>query len=88
MADAKGLGKYFTKFTWEVVIGGALAILIANAIIKKYSELWGNLMAHLYRKGAKKKELRAFERKYGRKGKYIYGAVVGKVKRERQRKYR
>ena len=45
-------------------------------------------MAHLYRKGAKKKELRAFERKYGRKGKYIYGAVIGKVKRERQRKYR
>ncbi len=41
----------------------------------------------LYRKGAKKRELRAFERKYGKKkGSYIYGATVGKVKRERKRK--
>lgn len=42
----------------------------------------------LYRKGAKKRELRLFERRYGaKKGSYIYGAVVGRVKRERKRKY-
>ena len=41
----------------------------------------------LYRKGAKKQELREFERRYGaKKGAYIYGATVGKVKRERKRK--
>ena len=42
----------------------------------------------LYRKGVKKRELRLFERRYGaKKGTYIYGAVIGKVKRERKRKY-
>ena len=41
---------------------------------------------HLYRRGAKKRELRSFKHKYGRKGAYIYGAVVGKVKRERAKK--
>ena len=41
----------------------------------------------LYRKGAKKRELRAFERQYGKKkGAYVYGATVGRVKRERKRK--
>ena len=41
----------------------------------------------LYRKGAKKRELREFQRRYGaKKGAYIYGATVGKVKRERKRK--
>ena len=44
---------------------------------------------HLYRHGAKRRELRCFERKYGRKkGKYIYGPTVGKVRRERHRKRR
>ena len=44
---------------------------------------------HLYTHGAKTREERAFEREYGkRKGKYIYGAVVGKVKRERLAKRR
>ena len=44
---------------------------------------------HLYKDGAKRRELRSFERKYGRKkGKYIYGATVGKVRRERHRKRR
>lgn len=38
---------------------------------------------HLYREGAKGPELREFERKYGkRKGRRVYGATVGKVKRE------
>lgn len=41
---------------------------------------------HLYKHGAKKKELRSFKHKYGRKGAYIYGAVVGKVKREMSHK--
>lgn len=42
---------------------------------------------HLYRAGAKGAETRAFEARYGkRKGKRIYGAVIGKVKRERKRK--
>ena len=44
---------------------------------------------HLYRHGAKRRELRSFERKYGRKkGKYVYGATVGKVYRERHRRTR
>ena len=39
---------------------------------------------HLYRDGAKAKELREFEHRYGKeKGKRVYGAVVGKVYRER-----
>lgn len=39
----------------------------------------------LYRgRGTKGRERKAFERRYGkRRGDYIYGAVVGKVKRER-----
>jgi len=42
---------------------------------------------HLYRNGAKYREKKKFEERYGKKkGDYIYGAVVGKVKRERQRK--
>ena len=44
---------------------------------------------HLYRDGAKRGELRKFENRYGKeKGKQVYGAVVGKVKRERTRKKR
>lgn len=44
---------------------------------------------HLYRGGAKGSQLRAFERRYGkRKGKRVYGAVVGKVKRQREAKAR
>ena len=44
---------------------------------------------HLYRDGARHGELRKFENRYGKeKGKRIYGAVVGKVKRERARKKR
>ena len=39
--------------------------------------------SHLYRNGAESIEKRKFERKYGKKkGDYVYGAVVGKVKRE------
>ena len=39
---------------------------------------------HLYRYGAKKEKEREFERRYGTKrGNYIYGATVGKVRRER-----
>ena len=38
---------------------------------------------HLYRNGAKYREQKKFEREYGKKkGDYVYGAVVGKVKRE------
>lgn len=41
---------------------------------------------HLYRNGAKYREIRKFEERYGKaKGKRIYGAVVGKIKRERMR---
>ncbi len=44
---------------------------------------------HLYRDGAKRSEEREFERRYGKKkGDYVYGAVVGKVKRERSAKRR
>lgn len=44
---------------------------------------------HLYRNGAKGRERRKFEKKYGKKkGDYVYGAVVGKVKRERKAKAR
>lgn len=39
---------------------------------------------HLYRDGAKRKEMRKFEDRYGkRKGKEVYGAVVGKTYRSR-----
>jgi len=44
-------------------------------------------MKHLYRNGAKYREIKIFESRYGKKkGDYIYGAVVGKIKRERERK--
>ena len=45
---------------------------------------------HLYRLGASKRERRRFEREYENRGysksraDYIYGATVGKVKRERE----
>lgn len=42
---------------------------------------------HLYKKGAKYREEKKFQEEYGKeRGKYIYGAVVGKVKRERMAK--
>lgn len=43
------------------------------------------MVKHLYKHGAKGKQERAFERRYGgkKKGDYVYGAVVGKVYRER-----
>lgn len=41
---------------------------------------------HLYRKGARKRQIAKFRRKYGARGAYVYGAVVGKVKRERAAK--
>ncbi len=45
-------------------------------------------MKRLYRKGAKSSQLAKFKKRYGpRKGAKVYGAVVGKVKRERSRKY-
>lgn len=44
-------------------------------------------MAHLYRAGSKARNLAKFKRKYGsKKGVKVYGAVVGKVKRERRAK--
>lgn len=44
---------------------------------------------HLYRKGAKYREKKKFEERYGKKkGDYVYGAVVGKVKKEREAKRR
>ena len=36
----------------------------------------------LYRGGAKRGQLRSFNKRYGSRGKYIYGATVGKVHRE------
>jgi hypothetical protein len=42
---------------------------------------------HLYRDGAKYSEKKKFEKRYGKKkGDYVYGAVIGKVKRERSGK--
>ncbi len=47
------------------------------------------MVKHLYRNGAKYWEIKIFEGRYGKKkGDYIYGAVVGKVKREREAKRR
>ena len=45
---------------------------------------------HLYRgKGTKQRELRQFEQRYGKtKGKRVYGAVIGEVKREQMNKKR
>ena len=40
---------------------------------------------HLYRNGAQNRERKSFEKAYGvKKGDYIYGATVGKVRRERE----
>ena len=41
---------------------------------------------HIYRDGAEAKELKAFEKKYGKKGKYVYGATIGKLTREKKRR--
>ena len=44
---------------------------------------------HLYRNGVASHERRKFEKEYGKKkGDYVYGAVVGKVRRERLAKGR
>lgn len=46
-----------------------------------------NKVKHLYKgKGTKQRELKKFKREYGSSGKRIYGAVVGKVKREQEAK--
>lgn len=46
-------------------------------------------MKHLYKEGANIQEEKVFEKRYGKKkGKYVYGATVGKVKRERQKNKR
>ena len=37
---------------------------------------------HIYKRGARKSQLKSFEKRYGKKkGKYVYGATVGKLKR-------
>jgi len=37
---------------------------------------------HIYRKGARKKAKKGFKNRYGKKkGEYVYGATVGKLKR-------
>ena len=41
---------------------------------------------HIYRDGAEARELKVFEKKYGKKGKYVYGATVGKLTREKKRR--
>ena len=42
---------------------------------------------HLYRFGGEKEEIKQFEKRYGKtKGKRVYGAVVGKIKRLRMRR--
>jgi hypothetical protein len=42
---------------------------------------------HLYRFGSQRKELMKFEDAYGKEhGRYVYGATVGKIARERLRK--
>lgn len=39
-------------------------------------------LKHIYRKGAKKKTKTGFKKRYGeKKGEYVYGATVGKLKR-------
>ena len=43
---------------------------------------------HIYKDGAEARELKAFEKKYGKKGKYVYGATVGKLTREKAKKRR
>ena len=44
---------------------------------------------HLYRNGAERRERRRFEAEYGkRRGDYVYGSVVGKVKREQDEERR
>ena len=49
----------------------------------------GRAHGHLYRFGAKKRQQHKFQARYGpQKGKYVYGAVVGKVRRERAAKRR
>jgi hypothetical protein len=36
---------------------------------------------HIYRKGSRKAQLKKFQRRYGpKKGKYVFGATVGKLK--------
>ena len=43
---------------------------------------------HLNRHGAKASQKKKFEEEYGKKkGDYVYGATVGKVKREREEKH-
>jgi hypothetical protein len=60
-----------------------------NDTLRKY---WGKPnehSSHLYRNGAKYREQKKFEKEYGKKkGDYIYGAIVGKVRRERLAKGR
>lgn len=47
----------------------------------------GRRGGHLYKGGAKYREKKSFEKKYGKKkGDYVYGATVGKVKREQMAK--
>ncbi len=46
-------------------------------------------MKHIYRHGAKHKMLKEFEKRYGKKkGKYVYGAVVGKLYRARLKRHK
>ena len=52
--------------------------------LKEYQRYRVPSTNHLYKYGAKKEKEREFEERYGKKrGDYIYGATVGKVRRER-----
>ncbi len=40
---------------------------------------------HIYKFGAAKKEIKKFQKEYGKEhGKYVYGAVVGNLTRQRR----
>jgi hypothetical protein len=52
--------------------------------LKEYQRYRVPSTNHLYKNGAKKEKEREFEKRYGKKrGDYVYGATVGKVRRER-----
>jgi hypothetical protein len=80
-------------FTMKITNNGLLGVLFVSGILTVVLKVLDAPKPHLYTHGAKGPMERRFEREYGHapasrgpykgSGAYVYGAVVGKVKRER-----
>ena len=83
-----GLGSWIREPDSNIGLESLFGKAVKDESVAGLGALFGNdpkPREHLYRNGAESREKKKFEKEYGKKkGDYVYGATVGKVKRERE----